>query len=282
MVATIERRDGQLHGSIELVSKDGTTRVQRLVSKTNDCTELSSSMTLAISIAIDPMSSIRPLPPPPSPKAIAPTTAPEQVVRANAASPAPPPDVASVASVSSSASHDDPSARSNPIGLQLGIGGLLALGAEPKSTAGVSALIALSWRSLRLQLEGRFDLPTTLSSPEGSVSTSLFVSTLSPCFRYGAALNPDFGILACGLLSVGTLRGAGDNVDIRRSDATLYAASGVRLAFELAIVKGLFARLQADGYVTLRPTTLTLDHVDVWTTPRTSFAPALLLVGQLL
>jgi hypothetical protein len=104
-------------------------------------------------------------------------------------------------------------------------------------------------------------MPASADIPDlGRIKSSLLVATVVPCGHVRS-------LLACALVSVGTLQGAGEQVDQPRQESTFFAATGARLGAEIPLVKRLYLRVHLDLLATLTRTTLHLDDKAAWITP---------------
>ncbi len=233
-------------------------------------------MALAISIAIDPQSLLRP-PLPASPEPPAPPEPPP-----DPASPAPSASLSAPATESAPPVASPPISRPPPIARpsrpslpskapreaaattlswRVGLGGLLAAGAAPALSVGGTLEAGVRWRALSLAVEGRADAPAGRSAEGGgAVRASLLEVSLVPCLHAGL-------VFACGLGSLGSLRGVGSGVPQPRDAATLFGAAGLRLGVELPLSKVLSLSFHGDLAATLTRTTLMLADRPVWTTP---------------
>jgi hypothetical protein len=248
---SIRREHGQYVAMVSIHLADGTVRErQPLTSSSSDCTEIASTLALAISIAIDPLTFVRPAPT----SAEAPPTSP-------AATPA----------------VEEKPARPLPekgLGWELGAGATGSVGALPSVSGGVLIFGGLATRTLRLDAEARYDFPASKAGPSGSaVHGSLLLATLAPCWTPRPAA-------VCALASLGALPGDGTGVDNRENAIAFYAAAGLRAGVELPTAGRLRGRLQIDAYVPLRPTTLRIVGTDVWTTPSIFGTLSLVMVFQ--
>jgi len=265
--AKITRTGRVLRADVEL--RDGAGNVagtRQLTSKQNDCSELVAAMTLAISIAIDPESQTRPSPPPAeavpispaTPDATGPGAGPGVPPGTAAKPPVPIPD--RVLPSRRSARLVPPIRGPEPIVLRTGAGALLALGTAPGVSVGFATRLGVGWRSLSADLEARLDLPaSTAGEGRGSVSAMLIAASLVPCWHRGP-------LLACGLGSLGAIRGKGEGVPSAHADATLFWAIGARLGAELALDERFSGVIYGDVTAIGTPTTLRLDERDVWST----------------
>jgi hypothetical protein len=259
--ATVNRTGRTLEARIEIAGPGGGAAAERkLVSRQSDCVELASAMELAISIAIDPLagSRPRPAPPPPPPMPPSPPPAPPQVIVVREpARPAPAPKVEPRPSV--------------PIGFQVRLGGLGAVGAAPAASAGGTAQASVRRGSFSLGLEGRGDIASTTTlifnnEPLGEMQTTLLMGSLVPCaFR---------GILeGCVLLSGGAIRASARGLANPQQVSAPFLAVGARVGLEIPLGSVLSIGMHAD---VLAPITELVLHVDgdkeVWTSPAISGA----------
>jgi hypothetical protein len=288
VTATVRRDREALRGDVDLRDRGGAVKGARhLTAAENDCAELVAAMALAISIAIDPQSLLRSSPPA-SPDPPAPPLPPEPPP--DPASPAPatrpgvpaietPPVVASPPVASPPTSRPPPlspppraslpieeprAPAPSALSWRLGLGGLLAAGAAPALSVGGALEVGVRWRALSIAVEGRADAPAGSSAEGGgAVRASLLEVSLVPCFHAGL-------VVACGLGSLGSLRGVGSGVPLPRDAATLFGAAGLRLGVELPISRALSLAFHGDLAATLTRTTLMLADRPVWTTPLVS------------
>jgi len=239
LVALLEVRDksGKLTGS------------RKIDSRASDCGELFSAMSLAISIAIDPLSISRPRKTPPKP-----TSAPPQCPVASAAAPPPCPEVEPPTSPKCPA----PPEPQSPVRFHAGLGVLTAFGAAPAVAVGFNLQAGARYKAASLSLEGRVDLPASTDTPVGTVASSLRLATLVPCGHLSY-------FAGCALVSLGGLQG--ENVALERRDTTFYAAAGARLGAAIPIYGILRARAHADLLATLTRTVLFFGGVETWRTP---------------
>ena len=248
---TVRRPRGQYVAIVSIRVADGNVRQREpLTSSASDCSEIASTLALAISIAIDPLTFVRPAPPAPE----APPTSPAVTPAAPERPPALPP--------------------TRRLGWELGAGATGSVGALPTASAGVMLLGGLATSVVRVDAEGRYDFQATKSGPGGSaVHGTLLLATLAPCWTPRP-------VSLCALASLGTLPGDGTGVDNRASASPLYAAAGLRAGVELPTAGRLRGRLQLDGYAPLRPTTLRIVGTDVWTSPPVFGTLSLVMVVQ--
>ncbi len=244
--ATLAREKGVLRASVEVDSGGKAKGERRMESSANDCGELASAMTLAISIAIDPLTLVR------VPSPAAPLAAPREEP------PSPPPPPAADRPPEHAVTKQAPA---EPIVPQVSVGTFAAFGQTPAPAFGAAFAGGARYRAVSLELEGRASLPSSTDGPSGgSVRATLLSASLVPCLHAWA-------VFACGLASAGALQGSGSGVTLPGKDSTALFGLGARIGGELPIYRFVSARLHADLESLFPRTTLRLDQQDVWTTP---------------
>jgi hypothetical protein len=286
--ATIAREGRGL--TVTIAVRDAAGRAagsRQLSSAQNDCAELASAMTLAISIAIDPLAFTRAAPPPsaPPPAPPAPVSPPPQVdapppaapvpdahppaPTAQSAPPVPPPPPTPAVSETEAAPVD-------AVTLRASLGTIASIGAAPGVGFGVTGQIGVRWRALSIGIEGRDDLPVSADTQGSSgVRTALLLASIVPCVHHRF-------LAGCALGSAGVMQGTGFGVDRPLSQTTPYAAAGARVAAEFAADRLLVLQIHVDLLTTLTPTTLLLNGATAWVTPPASGALGVALVGNFL
>jgi len=238
VLVTITRGSGGLRAAIELRDPRGrVSGARELSSRQLGCVELAGAVTLAISIAVDPLAIAPPLPKPKPPPECpgCPTCPPPPVV-----APPPPPE------------------RIHPR-VSLGVAG--TLGATPTPGLGLLVGAGFRYRAFSFELEGRFDVPFGTSAPTaGSLRASILAVLLAPCAHFRV-------LSGCALVGAGAMLGEGLDVAEPRRDTTPWAALGVRGAVELQLRKWLWLRAHLDLLATLTRTTLYLNGTKAWVTP---------------
>jgi hypothetical protein len=233
--------DGKgFHATIE----EGT-HVRRLDSPAKDCADLSSSIAVSLSTAIDPLGI----------GAEASTSAPSASA---SASTAPTATATATASVAPSAS---PSASPDAAAFVATIGGHVAFGAAPDLAFGITTGFALRWPIFQLGIEGRVDAEARGAGPiGGEVKSSIIGLSLVPCVQQEP-------LFVCAIGTFGALRGAGAGVGAPRKATTFYSAAGVRLGVEIPVAGPLALRVHGDLLSTITRTTLFVQDAEAWTTP---------------
>lgn len=266
VAAKIVRDGSKLRGTIELKEASGKiTGARSLESKQLDCKELASAMTLAISLALDPLAGA---PPKPSASASASASAPPPPSVSVTSPPPPPPPP------SASASAPPPPAQPPPEphgALRVSLGAFAGMGFGPRNTLALVAAAGYRTPRWSFDLEGRRDVPLAATVGAGTATSSIFGATLVPCLLRGP-------LSVCGLLSVGALQASGGDVATPRSETAFWAAAGVRIATELQVWGPVALAFHADVLVPFVRTTLQLNGEDVYTTSAIAVAGGLRFV----
>lgn len=278
---SIVRRGTTLHGHVALLDAAGRSLGARdLVAQAGDCDGLVQALLLASSLALDPLGATRPR----APKVAAPPAP------APAAAPAAPPARPAVAPdrPRSSARRAEAAGRSSR--MEVGAGLVGSAGAAPAAAMGFDLSVSERWASSSLGLEGRADLPASVSAGGGSVEAQLLFAELVPCLRRGL-----FG--ACALLAAGAEEAEGVNLRAGRHLTTFFAGAGARALADLPIGRfgpasppaggpdstegdGLSLRLWLDLLAPVARTALYVGDAEVWSSPTLSGALGLALVAR--
>lgn len=191
-------------------TEGGTKPVVREL-RGESCEALATSVELAIAVAIDPQSWLRP----PAP---APTSAPEP------AAPAPPMPAPPVV-LEAPKPVVVPDTSFDPWRLAVGLGGLGALGTGPTPTAGGTVHLGVGKAHLAFALE----LRPELTSGAERFSTSQLAGSAFGCGRLA-------GFAGCAFVSAGRFSARGENVSNPRTAEAPFVALGARLekTFELS------------------------------------------------
>jgi hypothetical protein len=267
--AQVARDGANLRARIHLAGEDGRARGSReLVAPLGDCDKLVAAMSLAISIAIDPISAngskdgenavappkedATPIEAQNEERAALVMTQVQQRRSVRA-------DEGQAAAM---ASPSDRSAEGKPLRWYAGLGAVVATGTAPDFAAGVKAFGRLDADQASVGLEARYDLPASAAATQrgGTVRSRLLVFSLVPCVKLRA-------LALCGLVSAGSLQGTGSGVPVPLTESALYLAAGGRAAFELPLAEPFSFRLHADLVRNLTPVTLAIGGEEVWRTP---------------
>lgn len=223
---------------VKLIDADNKERGDReLQSKSDDCGDLTSTLALTISIALDPLSLTRPPPDPPAPPPDPPAPPPD-----------PPPTPPQPQPPPSPRERPVPPPRSTPhAAFEAGLALHMAIGAAPAVAFGPDLFGAVRYGAFQAEITGRFDAQASRSTSEGGVvATSLLTVGVAPCFR--------LSILAlCAHGTLGSLVAETREVTRPASDSVLYVAVGGRIAVAIPVFKNLTVRPFAELAVPLLP-----------------------------
>jgi hypothetical protein len=272
LVARVFRSGDRLEADVELVDQLGKRHGSRhLSTDAARCDELISALALSISIAIDPeraqdAEDVVP-PPPAAPAETEPTENPAETPGfAN--------ETKSPARLDTGVERSEKPRRRPPtLRWYSGAGGLAAVGSAPAPTGGAFVFAGARLDEVSLSLEGRADAPAFIEKTNGKAGSSLLLASLVPCWQPAA-------LFACTLVSLGAVRGRGDDVTHPRSDSGFYAAAGFRLGSLVPLHEQLALRLHLDLLSTLTRFTLEIDDQPVWKAPRFSSAAGLALLAN--
>jgi hypothetical protein len=250
-------RDGEVwRAQVALVDDKGMERgARRLETASPDCADLITAMALTISIAVDPLSVIRPPPAVAAPERQAP--APEPI--------APPPEPtapapAPVAPVLETPVASTPAAQSAATEIEpfvgLGLRGSLNIGAGP--AFGGLASVGVRWRSFSLALEAGADAPSSAPSSQGGrVETFAGLGSIVPCAHYRR-------LFACAVGTLGSITARGAEISAPRTGSALYGGAGARIGASIP----LGGRLDLVGFAgvlaSLARFTVTINGVQVF------------------
>ena len=255
VAAAIVRRGETLIGRVEVKSDDDEPRgVREISSRQNDCTELSSALSLAISIAIDPLSLTRP-----------PKAEPAVVLRKPQPSrkcPKPPP------APKPAPCEEEPSL----VTFRASAGMHAALGTSPSiATLGMDIDAGLRWRALSIDVGGRADIPIAGTTDRGEVATSLLVATVAPCGHVSF-------FSGCALGAFGAMRG--EHLDLDERETVPFVALGARAAAEVPVVGVMGVRVFGDLLFPLTSTGINVFGEEVWRAPVVQGAVGVAVMGD--
>lgn len=244
LYADVRRESDRYVGNIKIVDAAGVERGARtLESRSDDCHELTSSMALSMSIAIDPRSAFGPAPEPPSSEMAPPVETP-----AEEPMPAPPPPVV-VAHEAPPPPKETvpPRARPSTPRFVTALGAYGSLGEGPTATAGarLSGEVLFSRASVGLEVRG--SLPSTTDLERGgSLRTSLVGAAIVPCARMAWAS-------ACAVAFLGRMHAETTDVPRGASENFVHVAVGARLGADVPLASDLALRISAEALGTVAP-----------------------------
>ncbi len=219
----IDKEGSGFVARVKLVGNDGAVRGARTLGTTGACSELTTTLALTISLAIDPMAFARKGPPeglPPSERPVDTTTPPTDET-----SP-PPPDE----------TPPPPPAPRERVRFGGGAGVVGAAGAEPGPGLGFFVFADARYGAFGGVLEGRADLPSSADAGGARVSSSLLALSLLPCAYSGF-------VFACARGALGRLSAEGLDVTQPGTSSALWAAAGARIGGDFPLGAVLRVRL---------------------------------------
>jgi hypothetical protein len=202
-------RDGDRFAArVKLIDSHGVERgTRRLATPTGDCADLIGTLSLTISLVIDPVSlAVAPAAPDPS---------------AEAPVPPPPPAAPVPVAVPAAAAERSPAPpRADAMRFFAGVSVLGSLGSALAPTAGAAVFggARRGWGSLRVEARG--DLPASATTPPAARSWALVASAV-PCAHWRSAF-------ACATVGVESIQASGEAAEPRNAE-TLVAILGGRL-----------------------------------------------------
>jgi hypothetical protein len=245
---SIAPRGGELVARIERLDAAGTgVGARELGSKAPDCNELSASVALAISIALDPSRVLVASPPP----AVAAESAPSSVPPA---SPPPPPPWRQ-------AVRPRHLVEARTVRVSAGADAHGAVGSAPAPALGFGVHGDVRFGHFEVGLEGRADLPaSTRAAHGGEVSGQVLFASLVPCAGFG-------WFLGCAVASAGALLGSAADSPTGTRAATPFAGAGLRAAIDLPVGARFALRPYVEAEAALARTTLVYGARDAWRAP---------------
>ena len=243
-------RRGRLAVRIETTRPDGGRGEREFVGAMSECSVLIESAVFAVSIAIDPAALQ------PQPVVIeepAPVIAPEP---ARIEEPVSAPIAELVPRVEPTPAPPPPTDDALHVALSLGISG--SVGASIGiASFGASFGPEVRYRDFRVALTLRGDVPNGMSTNGGRIEAHLLAGDLAAC---GIA-RPFF---ACGVVTVGVLRGQGHGFSTDREVLLPHAALGARAGLETRVVGPLCLRVQLDLLAHLTWQSLGVGDTSAW------------------
>ena len=256
-----DREGAELTARVRLGSRAGGERGRRTLHSTEvDCGELSTSVALAVAMALDP-NAVRSQTAVAAPPAASPAARPE------------PSPIVRPAETRDRAERPPPVAASRTgLGWRLDAGLALGSGVVPGLTLGPRASVALETRVLSVGIEGAAVLPGTETSSFGEVSASAVYGSLVPCVHpFSGAVRPELCLAA----SLGALFAEARSVTRSYPSTDVYAAVGPRAAAQVAITESLGLRALVELPATLSRLHLLIDdrgtERQVWASPSLAF-----------
>jgi hypothetical protein len=269
-------RDGY-SATVSLQASDGRPLGrQELSYEIASCDELASAIELAIALAIDPLALAPQSAKPsvsaqggpgagdggPDAKALAGVAVPGGTPGPVATHSQPRPEEPPVEDRSAASAEMQPEA--TRFDCRLSVAAAAAFGAAPTTVPALAVGVELHLSRASIGLEVRGDFAGHEAVPGGSISTSLLVAELVPCYHFGV-------LGACGLIGAGTQRSTGVGLEPSHSSSDPYLALGARVCVDLAITSWLWVRPEVDLWFPTTSITLTVADHQEWTS--SAFSP---------
>lgn len=258
----ITKLQNKLVGRASVAQDNPSTAVRELSGELDRCEPLATALATTVAIALDAIR-LRPLadtPPEPVPATIV-------VVRERDAVHEPPPEAPPAPP------PRDPW-RPTVFGI---LGGSASVAVGPAPTFGPE--IAISARSKSLSLEAGARLETTAGSTRTSsgdrLEATVITGALTPCAHLAA-------FQACVFGRVGSLQGRAPDVVQPTLSSSLYASTGLRVGYTLALGPVFALRFAVEGGIPLVRTSLAIDQRPVWTSPVAFGGISIAFVARLL
>ena len=276
VVAELFRDGSKLRARAYIVDDNGERRGSReLASETDDCRQLVSALALAISIALDPMTAIRPSPPAAGGAPVPTSPAPDTALSKDASAERPGSASDSVVDVGPSLPARQATAAARWMA-HVEAGTFISSGWLPATSAGVRAGFRvappLPWS---FGLEGEAQLPANQAAASGPGRAAAWTWSASfvPCWHWPPAV-------ACALATFGQIIAHGEGVSLPLEQTAVYGAIGARLALEWQFDQRWALALHGDLTAPLERTRLALNGSDLWTSPAIGGALGLGIVSR--
>ena len=253
-------------------ARDARETHREITSSRADCADLGDALALAVSLAVDPTSLLRPAGAE-SVEAAEPSASDEATTSGSPAAPEPEPEPAEAPASEETARefHDE---RSSPISLRIGAMLFGSYGVAPNASAGLALSLGARYRDVSLDLELRAEVPTEIDGDNGTVRGAPFTAALVPCGHVDA-------VALCGVLRAGAFYGEGVDAVASRSALSAYTAIGVRGGAEIPIGPSVDLRVLGEATTPVTSVELRLGPEVVWDTPPVALSIGVGLGGRL-
>jgi hypothetical protein len=239
----IERRGARLHGTVRVKdANDAAVGSRQLQAGETECAELVSSLAVAVSILLDPLSAAAPpadppppQPPPPPPKPPAPVAPPV---------------------------CPEPSEPTDPARVFLAGHAGASVGVTPGFAIGPSVTAGVTWTRISIGLEGRVDF-TPLPAPtdgDHEVRAAVFSAGPRGCFRAGIGIG-------CVAAQGGVFQAHGVDFTDERTPTGRFVSADVSAGLTLPISDVTRFEVLAELRAPVTRTSLTVGGETVWTAP---------------
>jgi hypothetical protein len=280
VVAEVERTGDGFRARVKLVDEDAIEHGAREIAVHNEsCAAVTEAMALTISLIIDP-SRMTGGPPAAASEgtqdaAASPEPPPQRETRASPPEPevpdsrfpaaatdrraSAPPSAGGVASSESAPPRRSRDAVAFEAGAQI-----LAVYA-PASDGGVgfAATFGITWRSLSLDIEGRFDAPVSYLNTKYQLRAESWIAAgqVVPCVHFAWA----FG---CAVVAAGVLQASGEAINYSTPQTAFWAAAGGRLGVQvMPFGDYLVLRAFVDVVGTFPTYTVRIDRLPIYPVP---------------
>lgn len=244
VVVRFSREGGVHHATLRVTAPGAPDGQKALTSEATSCDELAAATSLAVSMAIDPLSPMRAREPSPAPPA---PTRPE-------------PEPASVDTVTDAPPVEAPAASEGGPGVELLAGPYLGFAQTPALGVGLFVEARLRWARASLGLDVRLELPRDTAWASASLHTQQVSSGLSPCLHLGPAA-------LCGVVVAGVLRAEGRGLAQSAMATTPQLLAGLRAGAQLELSARWSLRLHAEVLARLIQVSLLVGDRAAWVSP---------------
>jgi hypothetical protein len=267
----ISRRESGFSGRIRWSDAQGNWVGDRRLSTTrSDCAGIAASVAFSVAVQVQLMAALAPASPepvvtppaPPSPAPIA--SAPDATntdrnptVEELRPEPKRPPVEVTPAIV-----QPVPPRRAQQLTLSVGLGPSIAFRVAPQATGVGRFFVRGGVGPFSVELGGDAALPVSQNEAGASgFSLDRFSATAAACGHVSA-------LAACVTGTLGRLQAHGFGVDQRASPVGYFSQAGARVMATHSVGESFFATARVDGLIMVSPSTVMLNDVAVWTTPR--------------
>jgi hypothetical protein len=255
ILVTVDWTGRGYQGLVEVLDEHSAVLGRRtLAAKTDECAEMTRSMSLAVSVALDDMN-LGAAPPAP---VVTPTESapPPNVGETSATLPRP---GAAADGLPPERAPDKSPARvpRERIVVSASVGPIASVGVAPAPSFGAALALRARRRWLSLEVEGRADVPASGNYLNGSITTNVIGGSILLCGHPAAEL------YACGLGFLANFAEHG-SVPPVLSQTALFAALGIRVGYEFSLGQYVFIDFHADALGALTRHRVELDDHPVF------------------
>jgi hypothetical protein len=257
-----------LRGRIELIDARGIVRgARQLTGVARDCRELISSLALATSITLDPMSVQRraeeetPVSVDTPHEGAPATTASEPRASGDPVTPVIAAPSADLRREPPPTTNAQPSGGEATTTFSVRAGPLLSIGESPAAAVGARIGAKARRGAISIAAELRGSMPARAASAQGGKAEFyVWGGAVSPCVEWGA-------FAGCALAFIGTMQTRGQGVPLPRSEGFFYAVAGARVEATIPVARAVAVVLNVDGVRVLTGARFYLQDREVWAIP---------------